>query len=326
MTDKVDIIVPAYNAEQYIAECVESILAQTYKNIGVVLVDDGSTDRTGEICDRYAAKDARVVVVHQQNGGVTSARRAGAESAAGEWLAFADADDTLPPRAIERLLAASRGAGIVKGGWRITDAGGGECEIVPDDTSISAEGFIVNTLHNKLLFLSLCGAIYKRGLIDPSVFDASPAAVVTGEDRLNIIRICLNADSIRLIPDVVYRYRRHQQSVSHRFVWTYGYIAQYDDCLMKIFREKNYMDVYHAELFKYRLYTLLPLMCSPTMKARSEYVERIGGEHRNTPRSAGQRITLFLARMPYPMRRPLYTIYSKGLAVIRRSRRKTPGA
>ena len=101
----VSIIVPVYKAEKYIRQCVDSLLAQTYRNIEVILVDDGSPDNCGKICDEYAAKDSRVKVIHQQNGGVSAARNTGIAHSRGEWIAFVDADDSVTCAYIEQLYA-----------------------------------------------------------------------------------------------------------------------------------------------------------------------------------------------------------------------------
>lgn len=93
MTPKFSIIVPAYKAELTLKRCVESVISQTYDNWELILVDDGSTDNTPSMCDEYSAKDSRIVTVHKENGGVSSARNIGIEKASGEWITFLDADD-----------------------------------------------------------------------------------------------------------------------------------------------------------------------------------------------------------------------------------------
>lgn len=93
MVKKLSIIVPVYKVEQYLNRCVDSILNQTYRNIEIVLVDDGSPDRCGEICDRYARKDKRIKVIHKENGGLSSARNTGFSVSTGEYIAFVDSDD-----------------------------------------------------------------------------------------------------------------------------------------------------------------------------------------------------------------------------------------
>lgn len=103
MNDLISVIVPVYNVESYLEQCIDSILAQTYKNLEIILVDDGSTDRSGEICDRYAEQDSRIRVVHQANGGVSSARNSGLQICRGNYLGFVDSDDYID-RDMYRIL------------------------------------------------------------------------------------------------------------------------------------------------------------------------------------------------------------------------------
>ena len=96
---KISIIVPVYNAERYLHRCIDSILAQTFRDFELLLIDDGSKDNSGYICDEYAEKDERVKVWHKENGGVSSARNVGLDNARGEWVTFADSDDWLESNA-----------------------------------------------------------------------------------------------------------------------------------------------------------------------------------------------------------------------------------
>ena len=101
---QISIVVPVYDVEQYLRQCLDSIIAQTFTDWECILVNDGSKDGSGKICDDYAQKDNRFKVIHQENGGVSSARNKGIEEANGKWLYFCDADDTLLPNALEILL------------------------------------------------------------------------------------------------------------------------------------------------------------------------------------------------------------------------------
>lgn len=104
MNNKISIIVPAYNIETYLARSLDSILAQTYPNIEVIVINDGSRDGTGAVLDHYAARDHRIRAIHKENGGVTSARLRGLEEATGAWIGFVDGDDLVEPDMYERLL------------------------------------------------------------------------------------------------------------------------------------------------------------------------------------------------------------------------------
>ena len=102
-TPKISVIVPVYKAEAYLHRCVDSILAQTFQDFEVLLIDDGSPDRSGEMCDEYARKDRRVRVFHKENGGVSSARQCGMDNAQGEYTIHADPDDWVEPDMLEEL-------------------------------------------------------------------------------------------------------------------------------------------------------------------------------------------------------------------------------
>ena len=103
---KVSVVVPVYNVAEYLSKCVKSLIAQTYKNIEIILVDDGATDQSGGICDDFQKKDERIKVIHKENGGLSSARNAGIEAATGEYIAFVDSDDFVAECYIEKLLDA----------------------------------------------------------------------------------------------------------------------------------------------------------------------------------------------------------------------------
>ena len=89
----ISVIIPVYRVERFLSRCIDSVIGQTYKNLEIILVDDGSPDRCGDICDEYACKDQRIKVIHKENGGVSSARNAGLDIAKGAYVTFIDSDD-----------------------------------------------------------------------------------------------------------------------------------------------------------------------------------------------------------------------------------------
>ena len=101
----VSVIIPVYNVEKYLEECIDSVLAQTYQNIEIILVDDGSTDSSGLICDRYAEKNTNISVIHQKNSGLSAARNSGLNKANGDYIYFLDSDDYISADAIEKLFS-----------------------------------------------------------------------------------------------------------------------------------------------------------------------------------------------------------------------------
>ncbi len=112
----VSVVVPVFNVEEFLKECIESILSQSYKNLEIILVNDGSKDSSGIICDKYAQTDSRIKVIHKENGGLSSARNAGIEEATGEFIVFVDSDDVIDTKAVENLLNAilKQGCAIVR--------------------------------------------------------------------------------------------------------------------------------------------------------------------------------------------------------------------
>ena len=165
----VSVIIPVYNVEEYLVQCVDSVRNQTYKNIEIFLVDDGSTDQSGEICDFYSSIDDRIHVIHKKNGGLSSARNAGIELANGEYFAFIDSDDYADLEMIEvlcdRVIKAQ--AEIAFGGYETIDETGSQLKcrsINKNYTSFEAlqalsgdTGIPLGTIWNK---------IYKRSLFD----------------------------------------------------------------------------------------------------------------------------------------------------------------
>lgn len=104
--DLISVIVPVYKVERYLCRCVDSIIAQTYTNLQIILVDDGSPDGSGAICDDYAAKDPRITVIHKENGGLSDARNAGLGAARGSYIGFVDSDDYISVDMYEKLYKA----------------------------------------------------------------------------------------------------------------------------------------------------------------------------------------------------------------------------
>ena len=127
---QISVIVPVYSAEKYLHRCVDSILAQTFTDFELILVDDGSPDNCGAICDEYARKDSRVHVIHQENQGQAAARNYGIEAATGEWVCFIDSDDEVHAQMLELLYHA-----ITDGHIGISMCSAAEGDSLPEDFS-----------------------------------------------------------------------------------------------------------------------------------------------------------------------------------------------
>lgn len=172
----VSIVVPVYNVERYLPRCLDSILAQSHANLEVIVVDDGSTDGSGAICERYAAADGRVKVVRRPNGGLSAARNTGMGHVTGRWVVFVDSDDYLGPRHVERLLrcALLHDAPVAVTGSTPVPADGpapaptaADAPAADDDgTPLTAAQAIIESLAGKRFASHAWGKIYREELFD----------------------------------------------------------------------------------------------------------------------------------------------------------------
>ena len=206
----VSIIVPIYKVEDYIRECIDSILAQTYPDFELILVDDGSPDDCGRICDDYAKRDNRIKVVHKVNGGLTSARNAGLEVAKGEWIMHVDGDDWIEPDMIESLIEAAQitGADMVIGDFVKygPSAGYNKLPTWSSDKKKSMTNYIAYVM------TTIWGSIAKRSLYaDHSL--KSPDGISYCEDFHLIVRLCHFANKIVNVHRPFYHYRYRPTSI-----------------------------------------------------------------------------------------------------------------
>lgn len=207
----IGVIVPVYNVEKHIEECIKSILAQTYTKFRLIIVDDGTPDNAGKICDEYAKKDPRITVIHQENAGVTRARARGVEEAKDcEFITFVDGDDTLSTTALQELH------NMAKNGYNI---------VLTDNVlhypQIETE-YITAYKFQEMLICEMIssapwGKLFRRTLFTPSTFDI-PREIIMGEDlimNLNLASCCKSR--IGVIHSHLYHYNRHVDSVCHNF-------------------------------------------------------------------------------------------------------------
>ena len=168
---RISVIVPVYNVAAWLPRCVDSILAQTCKNMEILLVDDGSSDASGRICDAYAEKDPRIRVVHKENGGLSSARNAGLDMASGEYLGFVDSDDWIEPGMYAEMLGLMEkyDAQLVCAGRCDVDGGTGEKAVglCPErEECVSGEELAGRIFLWDHCDSSACDKLYRRELFD----------------------------------------------------------------------------------------------------------------------------------------------------------------
>lgn len=222
----VSVIVPVYNAGTYLEECLESIINQTYINIELLLVDDGSTDGSSEVCDWYAKTDPRVCVIHQPNIGAALARKNGVQRAAGEYICFVDADDRVDKGMITFFVENIGECDLITSGCR--------CENLPNqynervdafeegiyDTKEAMEYLISNMIiyrnrYEDGLLPFLINKMYKTSIVKEAVTDIEPS-IVYAEDRDLLFRCVLKAKAIRVTHKNFYDYRYRETSIMRK--------------------------------------------------------------------------------------------------------------
>lgn len=211
MNHTISIIVPVYNAAPYLSTCIESILNQTYKDIELILINDGSKDNSGEICDDYALKDNRIKVVHKKNGGVSSARNAGLALATGEYIGWVDADDYIERDMFEFLyqLVITYDADIAECGYASVD--GKKVTVANFGKGIEyGDGrFITQKYLDADIFYGIVTKLYKRSLFERVRF---PEGRIW-EDIWLVTYFCLEPTRYVRNPEVKYYYRQTEGSI-----------------------------------------------------------------------------------------------------------------
>lgn len=222
----ISVIVPCYNVERYLDRCMKTLVGQTYKDLEIILVDDGSKDSTGEICDRWAALDGRVKVIHKENGGLGFARNSGLEIASGDYIAFVDSDDFVDESLYQRLMKAveDNGADIAYCGHIKQLSDGSALDVRDfedvrvfgkDDLLELSQGFFRPTsITPRMLTMSVWHAVYRRDIIRTAFYSERE---VGSEDIHFQVSTMLNAGKVVFIPDTLYTYCYNGESLSHQF-------------------------------------------------------------------------------------------------------------
>jgi glycosyltransferase involved in cell wall biosynthesis len=210
--ERISIIVPVYNVEEYLGECIDSLIEQTYENVEILLVDDGSTDSSLEICKKYAEINKKIKVTHKENGGLSDARNFGISIAKGEYLMFIDSDDTLEQSACEVLYHALKdnNADVAIGDLFKENEKHNENETSP--IIYSAEEAICEMLRETSFNTSACGKLYKRELFRDIFFPKGKLY----EDLGTIYKVLDRATRVVYVPYDLYYYRTRENSITTR--------------------------------------------------------------------------------------------------------------
>jgi glycosyltransferase involved in cell wall biosynthesis len=237
---KISVIVPVYNSGKYLKDTMESLLNQTYDNLEIILVDDGSVDESPQLCDKFAQEHSNVIVIHQPNGGVSVARNAGIDKATGSFISFCDGDDTVDSDYYEFLYRQMT--------ENNSDIAGCTCLVITEDNSFNnqlsgakkvwenSDGFI-RALFKWQVPMSVCNKLFKREVIGALRF---PQGYKTNEDKFFCFMTALNAKRISFEEVGKYRYVRRKGSSSIT-----EFEDKYFDCIrlaeksLEIIREKK---------------------------------------------------------------------------------------
>ena len=213
MEPKISIIVPVYNVEQYLERCVESLINQTHKNVEIILVDDGSKDNSGKLCDELAQRDSRIVVYHKENGGLSDARNYGIDKATSDYVGFVDSDDFVDEDMYEILLSNLLKYDSEISFCRLNDVYNDE--ITKDNTEnkpylMTSEQAIKMVLEAKVFSVTAVNKLYKKSLFDQIRFDKGKIA----EDAFIMVDLLSRCEKIAATEAKKYYYMHRENSIT----------------------------------------------------------------------------------------------------------------
>lgn len=262
----VSIIVPVYNVVRYVDKCIASLVRQTYRDIEIILVDDGSTDGSGVLLDAWRQKDSRIKVFHTVNGGVTAARKEGWRKSTGEYCMFVDGDDSLTPDAVAYFIAvfAEGKYDFVSGAYDIVYNDGRVVhKPVPFTGIFQTAEYIAGMLRVCRCLPSICIGMFRSALFDEDVFTIS-REIVRGEDALLVTGLLNKTDKIYCSDKVFYLYYQRNDSVTHQVTLPPEYMLEIIKIQRRIVKEK-YKSLFDAVHLK------------SSLNACYEIMERDGG-------------------------------------------------
>ena len=261
----VSIIVPIYNVRDYVGKCIESICGQTHENIEIILVDDGSDDGSGNICDNFAGKDDRIKVIHKQNGGITSARGGGVKIAQGAYIGFVDGDDWVEPDMYEELLqqAVENKAQIVLSDmyrhkftgevtiWSGAGLPEGIYELAKDRELISTSLISGINSEHKGINGGVHIKLFERNILQNHIVLIDDIVHGYADDKVIVYPIILHSDKICVVHKAYYHGVDRKDSATHsvnkyffeQMQWVYMY-------LQKVFEEQPYREILLEQLHK----------------------------------------------------------------------------
>lgn len=296
----ISVIVPVYNVEEYLEKCVDSILVQTYRNLEVILVNDGSKDSSGSICDAFARKDSRVRVIHKENGGLSSARNVGIEAAGGEYITFVDSDDWIEEDAYEHLmgLIEKYRVNLVCGGNYDVDGATGTrtLGVCPQkEEAVTAEEFVGRMFLWQGCDSSVCDKIFHRSLLENFRF---PEGKVS-EDVAITYRIILSAERAAFSERPFYNYYHRPGSITistaEEITDKTFHFSRHTQVIYDYIRKNHPAIEPQARYLRVRSLSHILLLLE---QAGAETRSRFGGEYRHAKKEL-RRHTGFILKSPW---------------------------
>ncbi|MFA7448718.1 MAG: glycosyltransferase family 2 protein [Weeksellaceae bacterium] len=247
---EISVIIPVYNSEQYLRACIDSVLEQSYTDFELLLINDGSTDASGKICDEYALKDARVKAFHKENGGVSSARNLGLDHAKGEWICFVDSDDEVLEDALQNYVNCikSTDADIIISNYIVKYENGIENSVKLElGTSDLQNNDLIKDIIDGRIHGSLCNKIVKADILKKFRFDPD---ITYMEDKLLLIKLLLQEPSVFFMDKNTYVYIQRKNSATNQLSGKMiNSIKKVTDTLI-LCLDKN---IFSAQLFKLKV-------------------------------------------------------------------------
>lgn len=240
-TPIISIIIPIYKAELYLVNCINSILNQSFKDYELILVDDGSPDCCGKICDEYAQKDPRIIVIHQNNQGTNHARKNGLAKSRGQYICFVDPDDLLTNDSLAILISnMDIQTDIIIGNYQTTLLTGKIAITNYLPTVIKSPNEYITNLCTGKLPSSPWGKLYRKELFNDYTFELPSNKIKRGQDYIMNLRVGFYfKNTIKIIPDIVYNYIQHETSVIMSYKTSIEYEEEYNNLLLEAFYKFN---------------------------------------------------------------------------------------